>query len=146
MVGAGLLAWSGGWCEELERNSIWVAGGEGRAEAGVPDSAVRNAQRVQARGPALLLAAISADEGHMIQAGAILVEPVTCAIGLGVQAELLPSIKREHGVVEAVTACPRREWAPPAPAARCTSECFAPDQSRSPRHGRSVETLHSSSG
>ena len=30
------------------------------------------------------------------------VEPVSCVIGLGVQAERLPSIKREHGVVEAV--------------------------------------------
>ena len=144
MVGAGLLAWSGGWCEELERNSIWVAGGEGRAEAGVPDSAVRNAQRVQARGPALLLAAIAADEGHMIQAGAILVEPVTCAIGLGVQAEQLPSIKGEHGVVEAAGLLVLVENGLACPAARCTSECFAPDQSRSPRHGRSVETLHSS--
>jgi hypothetical protein len=38
----------------------------------------------------------------MIQAGAMRVEPVSCAIGLGVQAEQLPSIKREHGVVEAV--------------------------------------------
>lgn len=38
----------------------------------------------------------------MIQAGAMRVEPVSCAIGLGVQAERLPSIKREHGVVEAV--------------------------------------------
>jgi hypothetical protein len=62
---------------------------------------VRNAQRVQARGPALQLAAIAAGEGHMIQAGAMLVEPVTCATGVGVQAEQLSSIKREHGVVEA---------------------------------------------
>ena len=37
----------------------------------------------------------------MLQAGAMRVESVSCAIGLGVQAEQLPSIKREHGVVEA---------------------------------------------
>jgi hypothetical protein len=54
---------------------------------GVLDSAVRDTQLVQARGPAFQLAAVTAGEGHMIQAGAILVEPVTRTAGVGVQAE-----------------------------------------------------------
>jgi len=90
---------------------------------------VRNAQRVQARGPALQLAAIATSEGDMIQAGAMLVEPVTCATGVGVHAEQLPSIKREHGVVEAAGLLVLVENGLGCPAARCTSECFASDQS-----------------
>jgi hypothetical protein len=76
----------------------------------------------------------------MIQAGAMLVEPVTCATGVGVHAEQLPSIKREHGVVEAAGLLVLVENGLGCPAARCTSECFAPDQSRSRRHGRSAGT------
>ena len=68
---------------------------------GVLDSAVRNAQLVQARGPPLQLTAVTAGEGHMIQAGAMLVESVTGGMGVGMQAEQLPSVEREHGVVKA---------------------------------------------
>jgi hypothetical protein len=48
---------------------------------GILDSAVRNAQLVQARGPPLQLVAVTAGEGHMIQAGAMLVESVTGGMG-----------------------------------------------------------------
>ena len=65
---------------------------------GVLDSAVRNAEFVQARGPGLQLTTVTAGEGHMIEAGAMLIEPATCAIGVGMQAEQLPSIECEHRV------------------------------------------------
>ena len=67
---------------------------------GVHDSAVRNAQLVQACGPRLELTAVTAGEGNMIQAGEMLVESVTCGTGVRMQAEQLPSTEREHGVVK----------------------------------------------
>ncbi len=94
------LPGSGRRREELERNSIRVAEGDARAIMGVLDSAVRNAELVQARGPGLQLTTVTAGEGHVIEAGAMLIEPATCAIGVGVQAEQLPSIEREHRVVK----------------------------------------------
>jgi len=68
---------------------------------GVHDSAVRNGQLVQACGPHHQLTAVTAGEGNMIQAGAVLVESVTCRLGMRMQAEQLPSTEREHGVVKA---------------------------------------------
>jgi hypothetical protein len=100
--------------------------------------------RVAQRGLALQLAAIAAGEGRMIQAGAMLVEPVSCAIGVGVQAEQLPSVKRVHGVVEAAgllvlvgNGLGGEQLAGPA-------SCVAPGQSRSPRHGDRWEPRHGS--
>ena len=48
---------------------------------GVLHSAVRNAELVQAR-PGLQLTTVTAGEGHMIEADAMLIEPATCAIGV----------------------------------------------------------------
>ena len=50
--------------------------------------------------PALRLTAVAAGEGHMIQAGAMLVESVTGGMRVGMQAEQLPAAEREHGVVK----------------------------------------------
>src|SRR5436189_2493713 len=66
--------------EELERYAVWIAEGDSRAVVGILDSAVRDAQLVQARGPGLQLIAITAGEGNMIQPGTMLVEPVTCGL------------------------------------------------------------------
>src|SRR5450755_961278 len=68
---------------------------------GVHDSAVRNAQLIQACGPRLQLTAVTAGEGNVIQAGAVLVESVTCGLGVRMQAEQLLCTEREHGVVKA---------------------------------------------
>jgi len=68
---------------------------------GVDDSAMCDAQLIQARNPRLQLPAVTAGEGDMIQAGAMLVESVTRAIGVGMQAEQLPATEHEHGVVKA---------------------------------------------
>src|SRR5271165_3010169 len=87
--------------EELEGDSVRVAEGDPGAVMGVLDSAVRDAELVQARGPGLQLIAVAAGERNMIQAGAVLVESVTCGLGVGMQAEQLPSAEREHGVVKA---------------------------------------------
>src|SRR5208337_407088 len=80
---------------------VRVAEGDPGAVMGVLDSAVRDAELVQARGPGLQLIAVAAGERNMIQAGAVLVESVTCGLGVGMQAEQLPSAEREHGVVKA---------------------------------------------
>jgi hypothetical protein len=68
---------------------------------GVHDSAMHNAQLVQAGDPSLQLTTVTAREGNMIQTGAMLVESVTGGTGVGVQAEQLPATEREHGVVKA---------------------------------------------
>ena len=52
--------------EELQRNPVWVAEGDARAVMGVHDSAMHNAQLVQAGGPALQLTTVTAREGNMI--------------------------------------------------------------------------------
>jgi hypothetical protein len=70
---------------------------------GVHDPAVRNAQLVQACSPDHQLTAVTGGEGNMIQAGAVLVESVTCGLGMGMQAEQLPCTEREHGVVKAAS-------------------------------------------
>ena len=57
--------------EKLQRYPVWIAEGDSRAVAGVLDSAVRDAQLIQARGPGLQLIAVTAGEGNMIQAGTI---------------------------------------------------------------------------
>ena len=98
---AGMRPRSAGRREELERNSIRIAEGNPGAVVGVLYSAVRNAQLVQACGPRQQLTAITAGEGNMIQAGAMLVEYVTCSLGMRMQAEQLPSTEREHGVMKA---------------------------------------------
>ena len=67
---------------------------------GVFDLTVENAQLVQARGPSAQLTAISAGEGHVIKADAMLVEAVSGAAWVRVQAEKLPSAEHEHGVVK----------------------------------------------
>ena len=89
----------GRWREKLQRYPVWIAEGDSRAVAGVLDSAVRDAQLIQARGPGLQLIAVTAGEGNMIQAGTMLVEPVTCSPGVRMQAEQLPA-EREYGVVK----------------------------------------------
>jgi hypothetical protein len=86
--------------EELERYAAWIAEGDSRAVVGILDPAVRDAQLVQARGPRLQLIAVTAGEGNMIQPGTMLIEPVTCGLGMGMQAEQLPAAEREHGVVK----------------------------------------------
>ena len=68
---------------------------------GVHDSAMHNAQLVQAVHPSLQLTTVTAREGNMIQTGAMLVESVTGGTGVGMQAEQLPASEREHGVVKA---------------------------------------------
>jgi hypothetical protein len=68
--------------EELERYAVWIAEGDSRAVVGVLDSAMRDAQLIQARGPGLQLTAVTAGEGNMIQAGTMLVEPVTGGLGM----------------------------------------------------------------
>jgi hypothetical protein len=78
------------------------------------DSTVRNADLVRARGPGLQLSTVTAGEGHMIEAGAMLIEPATCAIEVGVQAEQLPSIEREHRVVKTAV-CSSSSSTGPAP-------------------------------
>jgi len=62
---------------------------------------MHNAQLVQACDPGLQLTAVTAGEGNMIQAGAMLVESVICGIWVRMQAEQLSSAEREHGVVKA---------------------------------------------
>src|SRR5207247_1640007 len=86
--------------EELERYAVWIAEGDSRAVVGVLDSAVRDTQLVQARGPRLQFIAVAAGEGNMIQAGTMLIEPVTCGLAMGMQAEQLPAAERENGVVK----------------------------------------------
>jgi hypothetical protein len=86
--------------EELERYAVWITEGDSRAVVGVLDSAVRDAQLIQARGPGLQLIAVTAGEVNMIQAGTMLVEPVTCGLGVRMQAEQLPAADREYGVVK----------------------------------------------
>ena len=54
---------------------------------GVLDSALLDAELIQARDPALQLIAVTAGERHVVQAGAMLVEPFAYAAGVGVQAE-----------------------------------------------------------
>jgi hypothetical protein len=54
------------------------------------DPAVEDAQLVQARGPSDQLTAISAGEGHVIKAGAMLVETVSGAAWVRVQTESCP--------------------------------------------------------
>ncbi len=49
---------------------------------GVLDSAMPDAKIVHARGPCLQLSAVAAGEGDMIQASAVLVEFVACALSL----------------------------------------------------------------
>jgi hypothetical protein len=93
-------AGSGRRREELERYAVWITEGDSRAVAGVLDPAVRDAQLIQARGPGLQLTAITAGEGNMIQAGTMLIEPVTCGLRVRVQAEQLPAAEREYGVVK----------------------------------------------
>ena len=100
-LACGQRLWSGRRREELQRNSVWVAEGDTRAVVGVHDSAMGNAQLVQACDPGLQLTAVTAGEGNMIQAGAMLVESVTCGIWVRMQAEQLSSAEREHGVVKA---------------------------------------------
>jgi hypothetical protein len=68
---------------------------------GVLDPAVHDAELVQAPHPCPQLITVVAGERNMIEAGAVLVESVTCGPGVGMQAEQLPSTKREHGVVKA---------------------------------------------
>ena len=54
---------------------------------GVLDPAMHDAELVQARGPCLQLIAVAAGERDMIKAGAVLVESVTCGLGVRMQAE-----------------------------------------------------------
>ena len=54
---------------------------------GVLDSAMYDAKLVQARGPCLQLIAVAAGERNVIKAGAVLVEFVTCGLGVRMQAE-----------------------------------------------------------
>ena len=68
---------------------------------GAHDPAMGNAQLVQACGPRLQLTAVTAREGNMIQASAVLVEYVTRGIAVRMQAEQLPSTDREHSMVKA---------------------------------------------
>jgi hypothetical protein len=68
---------------------------------GVLDPAVHDAELVQAPDPCPQLITVVAGERNMIEAGAVLVESVTCGPGVGMQAEQLPSTEREHGVVKA---------------------------------------------
>jgi len=93
-------AGSGRRREELERDAVRITEGDSRAVAGVLDPPVRDAQLIQARGPGLQLTAVTAGEGNMIQAGTMLVEPVTCGLRVRVQAEQLPAAEREDGVVK----------------------------------------------
>lgn len=58
---------------------------------GVHDSAMCDVQLIQTRNPRLQLTAVTAGEGDMIQAGAMLVKSVTRAIRMGMQAEQLPA-------------------------------------------------------
>src|SRR5262245_48522941 len=60
-----------------------------------------DAQLVQARRLLLQLGAVLAGEGDMVQTGAMLVETLTCGLGVCVQPEQLPSAEDEDGVVEA---------------------------------------------
>jgi hypothetical protein len=68
---------------------------------GVDDIAMLNAKLVQSRGPLLQVAAVLAGKGDMIQPCAVLVESVTRAPRVRVQAEKLPSVECEDRVVEA---------------------------------------------
>jgi hypothetical protein len=68
---------------------------------GVLVPAVHDAELVQAPDPCPQLITVVAGERNMIEAGAALVESVTCGPGVGMQAEQLPSTEREHGVVKA---------------------------------------------
>ena len=54
---------------------------------GVLDSAVCNAKLVQTRAPCLQLIVVAAGERNMIKAGAVLVEFVTCGLGVRMQAQ-----------------------------------------------------------
>ena len=67
---------------------------------GVLDPAMNDAELVQARDPRPQLITIAAGERNMIKAGAVLIEPVTGGLGMGMQAEQLPSAEREHGVMK----------------------------------------------
>lgn len=60
---------------------------------GVHDATVDDAQLVQAHRPSLQLGTVPAGEGDVIQAGAVLVEPLSRGAGVGVQAEQLASVK-----------------------------------------------------
>src|SRR5712691_7670465 len=85
--GPGQRPWSGRRREELEGDSVWVAEGNTGAVVGVLDSAVLDAELVQARGPCLQLIAVAAGERKMIEPGTVLVEFVAGALGMRVQAE-----------------------------------------------------------
>ena len=67
---------------------------------GVLDPAMNDAELVQARDPRPQLITIAAGERNMIKAGAVLIEPVARGLGMGMQAEQLPSAERKHGVVK----------------------------------------------
>lgn len=67
---------------------------------GILDPAVSDAQLIQACRPGLQLTAVTAAEGHMVQAGAVLIEPVTRGIGVGMQPEQLTSTDDEHRMVK----------------------------------------------
>lgn len=54
---------------------------------GVLDPAMHDAELVQAVGPCLQLIAVAAGERDMIKAGTVLVEGLTCGLGMGMQAE-----------------------------------------------------------
>ena len=54
---------------------------------GVLDSAVHDAKLVQARSPCLQLITVAAGKHDMIKAGTVLVEGLTCGLGMGMQAE-----------------------------------------------------------
>src|SRR6266496_595043 len=73
--------------EELQGNSVRVAEGDPGAVVGVLDPAVHDAELVQARGPPLQFIAVAAGERDMIKSGAVLVEFVTCCLGVGMQAQ-----------------------------------------------------------
>jgi hypothetical protein len=91
---------SGGRGEELQGDSVRVAERDTRAVVRVLDSAVHDAELIQARSPCLQLLAVAAGERNMIKTGAVLIEGVTCGLGVGMQAQELPSPEREHGVVK----------------------------------------------
>src|SRR5262245_24250400 len=91
---------SRGRCKELESNPVGVAEGDARAVMGVLDPAMCDAQLVQARSLLLELGAVPTGESDMIQTSAMLVELVRRGLGVCMQAEELPSVEGEHGVVE----------------------------------------------
>jgi hypothetical protein len=101
---------------------------------------VRDAQLIQARGPGLQLIAVTTGEGNMIQAGTMLVEPVTCGPGVRMQAEQLPAAEREYGVVKSSGLLVLVENGPGGQQPAVPAKCFAPDQSPSQQRGRSTGT------